>query len=253
MNEKQSLPPNVELSFRKGDLIAKEGDYGVSIYRIITGQVAITIQSGEKEIRLATLGPGEIIGEVTFLSRNIEPRSASARALEDTKLEVWHPSRLTREYEQMEPIIKYISDQVLARLIRMNKFIGQLGTRGLTKAVQPETASSQRSYYRKKLQASCEYRPLDIRKAAWLKGTLTDLSLNGLGMTVSVRNNLQFPHENGKVFRIRTTLPNRKEVQVDAKIVTVRKSDVPGRLNLGMAVGKMTEDARKTLGFFLMP
>lgn len=253
MNEKQPLLPNLHLSFRKGDLIVKEGDYGISIYRILKGKVAITIQAGEKEVRLATLGPGEIIGEVTFLNRNIEPRSASARTLEDTQVEVWHPSRLEREYEQMEPIIRYISDQVLARLIRMNKFISQLGTKGLKKPVEPETIASQRSYYRKDIDISCEYRPLDIRKAAWMKGKLTNISLSGLGLDVSSRNNLHFPHEFGKVFRVRATLPNGKEIQVDAKIVTVRKSDLPGRLSLGMAIVTITEEARKILGFFLMP
>ncbi|RLB19097.1 MAG: hypothetical protein DRG82_02220 [Deltaproteobacteria bacterium] len=253
MNEKHPLPPNLKLLFRKGDLIVKEGDYGISIYRILKGKVAITIQSGDKEVRLATLSPGEIIGEVTFLNRNIEPRTASARALEDTQVEVWHPSRLTREYDQMEPIIRYISDQVLGRLIRMNKFISQLGTKGFKKQVEPETAASQRSYYRKEIDTLCEYRPLDIKKAAWLKGKLTNISLSGLGLDVSSRNNLQFPHEPGKVFRVRATLPNGKEVQVDAKIVTVTKSTLPGRIRLGMAIGNITEEAKKTLGFFLMP
>jgi len=42
-------------------------------------------------------------------------------------------------------------------------------------------------------------------------------------------------------------------VQVDAKIVTVKKSNVPGRLSVGMAIENITEEARKTLGFFLMP
>jgi len=253
MNEKQPLPPNLHLSFRKGDLIVKEGDYGISIYRILKGKVAITIQSGKKEIRLATLGPGEIIGEVTFLNQNIEPRSASARALEDTQVEVWHPSRLAREYEEMEPIIRYISDQVLGRLIRMNKFIGQLGSKRFRKTIEPETIASQRSFYRKDLDTSCEYRPLDIRKAAWLKGKIRNISLNGLGLDVSTRNNVNFPHESGKVFRVRTTLPNGKEVEVDAKIVTVKKPEIPGRLDVGLAIVNITEEARKTLGFFLMP
>lgn len=253
MDEKQSLPPTLQLSFRKGDLIVKEGDYGISIYRILKGKVAISIQSGEKEIRLATLGPGEIIGEVSFLNRNIEPRIASARALEDTQVEVWHPLLLAREYEQMEPIVKYISDQVLERLIRMNRFIGQMGTKGFRKPLEPETNASQRSYYRKDLATSCEYRPLDIRKTAWLKGKLRNISLSGLGLDVSSRNNLHFPHEFGKVFRVRATLPNGKQVQVDAKIVTVKKSNVPGRLSVGMAIENITEEARKTLGFFLMP
>jgi hypothetical protein len=253
MSERQPPPPNLQLSYRKGDLIVKEGDYGISIYRILKGKVGVTVQSGDKEIRLATLGHGEIIGEITFLNREIEPRSASARALEETEVEVWHPSRLALEYEQTEPIIRYISDQILGRLIRMNKFIGQLGARAFKKPVQPETIASQRSFYRKELDVLCEYRPLDIRKTAWLKGRVRNVSLSGIGLDVGAGNSLNFPHELGKVFRVRMTLPNRKEVEVDAKIVTVRKSGIEGRLDVGLAIVNITEEARKILGFFLMP
>ncbi len=253
MNEKQPLPPNLTLSFKEGDLITKEGDYGLAIYSIQKGKVAITVQAGEKELHLTTLGPGEIIGEVTFLNREITPRAASARALEEVDVEVWHPLRLQNEYEQMEPIIRYISDQVLGRLLRMNRFIGRLGNKGLMQSVEAETAASQRSYYRKNLHTPCEYRPLDLRKSAWMKGEITDISLNGIGLEVNSKNNLQFPHENGKMFQVRATLPNRKEIQVDTKIVTIRKGSVPGHLNLGMAIVNMTEEAKKILGFFLMP
>jgi hypothetical protein len=253
MTERQPPPPDLHLSYRKGDLIVKEGNYGISIYRILKGKVGVTIQSGDREIRLATLGHGEIIGEMTFLNREIEPRSASARALEETEVEVWHPSRLALEYEQTEPIIRYISDQILGRLIRMNKFIGQLGARAFKKPVQPETIASQRSFYRKELDVLCEYRPLDIRKTAWLKGRVRNVSLSGIGLDVGAGNSLNFPHELGKVFRVRMTLPNRKEVEVDAKIVTVRKSGIEGRLDVGLAIVNITEEARKILGFFLMP
>jgi c-di-GMP-binding flagellar brake protein YcgR len=168
-------------------------------------------------------------------------------------VEVWHPSRLAREYEETAPIVRYISDQILGRLIRMNRFIAQLGTKGFKKQVQPETMASQRSYYRKDLNRSCEYRPLDIRKAAWLKGTIRNISLSGLGLDVSTRNSVNFSHELGKVFRVRTTLPNGKELEVDARIVTARKAGIPGRLDIGLAIVNITEEARKTLGFFLMP
>ena len=122
-NDKRNGPRSIRLKYKKGDLIIKEGDYGISIYKIIQGKVEIFNESDEEEISLATLGSGEVVGEMTFLSRVTERRSASVRALEDTELEVWDPARISKEYEQMPPIIRHIADQALKRLIRMNRLI----------------------------------------------------------------------------------------------------------------------------------
>ena len=124
----ENVFPVITLKYRKGDLIIKEGDYGVSIYKIIKGKVSIYKESGDKEIALATLGPGEIFGEIAFLNRAGEIRSASGRAIENAVLEVWHPSMLSKEYKEMPPILKYVADQISARLIRMNKLVVQLTT-----------------------------------------------------------------------------------------------------------------------------
>ena len=58
MTENNSkTPPVMRLSYRKGDLIIKEGDYGVSIYKIIEGSVVVFRESDGQEIPLSTLGP----------------------------------------------------------------------------------------------------------------------------------------------------------------------------------------------------
>jgi CRP-like cAMP-binding protein len=122
-NDKKSGPRPIRLKYKEGDLIIKEGDYGISIYKIIEGKVLIFNESDDREIALATLGRGEVVGEMTFLSRITERRSASVKALEDTVLEVWDPAKISKEYEQMPPIIRHIADQTLKRLIRMNRLI----------------------------------------------------------------------------------------------------------------------------------
>jgi CRP-like cAMP-binding protein len=61
-----TTPPIVRLSYRKGDLIIKEGDYGVSIYKILEGKAVVLQESEGREIPLTTLGIGDIFGERTF-------------------------------------------------------------------------------------------------------------------------------------------------------------------------------------------
>ena len=66
MGNKNGIPPITTLGYKRGELISKEGDYGISMYKIIEGKVRVFKESGEREVTLATLGPGEIIGEMTF-------------------------------------------------------------------------------------------------------------------------------------------------------------------------------------------
>ena len=66
--------PVITLRYRQGDLIIKEGDYGISIYRIIKGRVSILEESSGDEILLATLGPGELFGEIAILNRSGQVR-----------------------------------------------------------------------------------------------------------------------------------------------------------------------------------
>lgn len=71
-------------SFRKGDLILQEGSIGVGCYIILSGKVTV-IKGMETthQRRIAELGEGEIIGEMSVIDD--EPYSTSVRALEDTQ------------------------------------------------------------------------------------------------------------------------------------------------------------------------
>jgi CRP-like cAMP-binding protein len=69
MNGKEKLPPVKLLRYKKGDLIVKQGDYGISIYKVIKGKVQIFDESGGKETDLVALDPGGIIGDMNFLDR----------------------------------------------------------------------------------------------------------------------------------------------------------------------------------------
>ena len=71
--------------FQLGDLIFREGDPGFHFYIIDEGEVEIFsyTKSGEKLV-LTTLTAGEAFGEFALLDHS--PRSASARALVDSKI-----------------------------------------------------------------------------------------------------------------------------------------------------------------------
>jgi len=72
--------------FKPGDTIFIEGDVGDEAFMIVSGEVEISIMSGERAIILASLGRGQIIGEMALVDN--QPRMASAKAVAETVLTV---------------------------------------------------------------------------------------------------------------------------------------------------------------------
>ena len=252
----EKIPPLVHLHYNKGELIMKEGDYGISIYKVLKGTVRVLKESGDKEVPLATLGAGEIFGEMTFLNKLLESRSASVRAVDDVELEAWHPARLTREYKKMPSVLKYVINQTMVRLNRMNTVVTQLTEK---KRKEKETSppkdewADKRKYYRKDVELTCTYRPTSWSKKATSVCHVTDLSLGGVGMEVSSNNALNFDHNPDDEFEIGTRLPSGKELRFSAKVRSLGKSEKRGQLHVGLEFTDMKGETAKSLGFFLMP
>lgn len=251
-----TIPPIVRLSYRKGDLIIKEGDYGVSIYKILEGQAMVFQECEGQEIPLVTLGIGDIFGERTFLNRASETRSASVRAVEKLTVEVWHTVRLSKEYEDMPPIIKYITDQILARSIRMNNLIVKLVTKEQKERDAEKKADplvSQRQFYRKKVDLACEYRPVGMPGKFHVAGRIKDISLRGLGIVAKSINTAEVSHALGDRFLVTTVLANQQPLELEAEVKSVEDGERIGDLLLGMSISEISSNAKKALGFFLMP
>jgi CRP/FNR family transcriptional regulator, cyclic AMP receptor protein len=73
----------VARNYKKGETIVKEGDQAVAFFTIASGRVEVIQSAGSKTQRLAELGPGDYFGDMALLDGG--PRSATARALEDTQ------------------------------------------------------------------------------------------------------------------------------------------------------------------------
>jgi CRP-like cAMP-binding protein len=118
--------------------------------------------AGGTKLPLAELDRGEVFGEMSFFNFLCEPRSASVEALEDVKLEVWHPARLIEEYEHMPFLLIYLCRQTLDRVLRMNRIIDELSTkkRRLEEEAKKPVPLGERKHYRKSCDLACNYRGL---------------------------------------------------------------------------------------------
>ena len=258
MKTEGKIPPVVRLQYVSGDLIIKESDFGLSIYEIISGKVGIFIDSSGTEIQAATLGPGMIVGEMSFLAGTSSLRSSSARALEDCCLEAWHPNMIASVYKQMPTILGLITGQSLKSLARMNKMVSGYNSKKRQAEIEQiqessERWSTRRSFYRKEFDKECVYRPVNSPKSLKLIGRIKNISRGGMQMVAKTSNSLDYTHVPGDKFFVSVFLKPGQQVNMTAKIVALLKGDSAGTISMGMAFTHMTQEDQKRLGFFLMP
>jgi signal transduction histidine kinase len=67
-----------------GEWLMREGAIGDTLYLVLEGEIEVSKRSGEQDVVLAVRTPGDLIGELALLDRT--PRSASCRALQDSRL-----------------------------------------------------------------------------------------------------------------------------------------------------------------------
>ncbi len=92
----------VEQKYDARQEIMRQGDVGVGAFIIRSGKVEVVQDKDGQPHRLATLGPGEMFGEMALLDEF--PRSASVRALEPTTLlglQRWHFRGILESHPQI--------------------------------------------------------------------------------------------------------------------------------------------------------
>lgn len=110
-------------------VIIKEGERPDSIFFVLEGLLAVSIESVEGQ-RLASLGPGEIIGEISFLQE--VPASASVSAIENSLL-LALPQNMLHDYMSENAVFASHFYRALAlesanRLQRNTRNVGRLYT-----------------------------------------------------------------------------------------------------------------------------
>jgi hypothetical protein len=93
----------------KGQILFEEGDAGTEAFLISSGAIEI-YRRGAIEQSLATLGPGELLGELSLIDD--QPRAASARAADNSVLIVLSKESLKARLQRLEQ-----TDKVLHRLM----------------------------------------------------------------------------------------------------------------------------------------
>ncbi len=104
-----------ERSFAAGEVIVREGEQGLGAYMIRSGRVEVVRAPGGQEERIATLGPGEVFGELALLTD--APRSATVRAVEPTTCLVLTAWNFRAELRQSADMAYMLLEVVARRLV----------------------------------------------------------------------------------------------------------------------------------------
>jgi len=85
MSEKANPFAKFLSHYGKGDYVFREGDEGDEMYIILEGEIEVSVDgtAGNREV-LARRGPGEVVGEMSIISR--EPRMASLIAASELRI-----------------------------------------------------------------------------------------------------------------------------------------------------------------------
>lgn len=103
---------------KAGDVFIKEGEDGKNAYVIQSGSVRVFKNEGEKQVDLAELGPGNIIGEVALILD--EPRVASIQAKEDTTLIVITRENFEEKLKESDSTVRSVLKLLSHRLKAQN-------------------------------------------------------------------------------------------------------------------------------------
>ena len=111
------------LGFNDGDFIIKEGDKNISLYVLIKGKVNIT--KAGNDLPLASLYPGAIFGEMSFLSK--KPRYSNVVA-EDAVIVIKMDGEFFRSVppEIKDKIKDYLIELLIHRLDTMNEALSKI-------------------------------------------------------------------------------------------------------------------------------
>jgi signal transduction histidine kinase len=119
-------------SLEKGEMLFEEGDTGDAAYVIESGALEVLKSSGDRQILLNALKPGDVVGEMALIDN--APRMAGVRASEDTTLHVLSKDTFDSLLEQSASAARAMFDIVVGRLrsteglLRQSERMAQLGT-----------------------------------------------------------------------------------------------------------------------------
>ena len=198
--------------YSDGDIIFKEDTKGDKIYQVESGAVTITKKVYGENIVVEVIRKGEIFGEMSYIAKI--PRTATARALGDTVVNLLDPGSVRREFSSLSPGMKQIFQSLVLRLKKATE------------------TSSGVHFLRKAPRVQKMFSLSFLAGDTVLESYSHDASCGGLFIKT------EKPLDKGRTFELNLWLPNNdKALKIRCKVMWNRlKTGDPIAMPLGMGV-----------------
>ena len=100
------------ISFAEGDLIYDQGSESTGVYMILDGQIEIWRLEGEQASHIASIGAGELLGEVSVIER--KNHSVTAKASKPTNALFIAAESFRRSFS--DPLVRHVVNTLASRL-----------------------------------------------------------------------------------------------------------------------------------------
>lgn len=96
-----------EMRIEEGGFLIREKERDSTLFTIEDGRLEIVVYTDGESKTIATVGPGDVLGEVSFIDDS--PRTVSARAAEETRVFAWEREQLSAELSKQPELLAKFS------------------------------------------------------------------------------------------------------------------------------------------------
>lgn len=97
------------IELKAGQVLFREGDLGDRAYVVREGKLEVSRRVGSAEVVIAIEGPGTILGEMALIDD--QPRSATIRAMEPSRLTVVPKEAFQFHLTRTDPVIRMLLER----------------------------------------------------------------------------------------------------------------------------------------------
>ena len=202
---KSAKVSDVEIFYKPGDTIIKEGDPGSDAYYIIDGRVEVYKRSLTGDITLAKLEKGSIFGEMSLIDKM--PRSASIKAATEVRLLKINPEYFTTEINKSSPVFQELMTAFINRLRKADHNMIILSVEGQKQRKIAELTREEANIISHIARTGIELQNIFSWKSSyeWIINSLKDIGFSGFKLTMNIEG-LRENYTVEKIERIKNVL-----------------------------------------------
>ncbi len=119
------MPTSLEKTFRGGEVIIKEGQPGRTFFVILSGMVEVLKRKAGSEVVIDVLGPNEFFGEMSLIDSDSGKRSATVRALEDTRVAIMSKEDFDKYLGRLSPGVRKLLTRLSGRIRQTSSLVDE--------------------------------------------------------------------------------------------------------------------------------